>query len=179
MVAEDPFGDVLIVPLCDIIDDIKEELHATNVEMINENHIFRQSLGMNPESPDPRTSELETPDVDVEQLKTPNRSKDERISIAGFRRQSSPRLSVTSSGEVIRDSGLAMERGYPLYPSPTHKPDFSNPTGVHREGWYCCKCGEGCHSVILDQSCPHCHNARCSACKIQDLGVGRIGDEDV
>lgn len=141
VVADDPFGDVYIVPLAETLEDIKEVLAVGDIRL--------------PES----TSEIDSI----------FHNATERVNDEELKSMSLPQPTSTPSNKPTVETAAIKTTSQATYASRSIRTgqsyvDFAN---SKHDYWYtCCNCG-GFNSARYSVGCVECHNhVRCSNCTI-------------
>lgn len=152
VVADDTLGDVYVVPLADILDDILEELAATEVRL-PESSSEIEALLVSPDKPKGPVSAAQKSFVDsmalLRSLSTLRVSRDES--------QGSP-----SSSTIANES---RQRG-----DITSSHSFLTSTGPRKDNdqWFCCQCHHGPNNMLMHAGCAYCTNHwRCKNCIVE------------
>lgn len=147
IVADDCFGDIYMVPLTTIMEDVKQALNATSVSlprsvsdikrMIQSGSFSLRGSVLSPESPTA---------TDLEELA-----------------DTSP--TFTEAAQIFMASSPHPQT--PMHAGPTHA---GKRTG---NVWCCCECGDRPLATGLITSCPMCDHRACSNCEHLKISTRR------
>src|SRR4051812_39155423 len=126
VVAENPLGDIWVIPMCDMLNDIREEEHATSVRLAIPADISLLMLGSD-EHIGTQAMRIET-SIDTKQNMKTNTDQ--------------PSIQAQQNKGTVPKTYYRSAEGE----------STSNSTWV----WHCCSCGYGPHNYTIDKICPFC-----------------------
>lgn len=142
VVAENALGDIWVVPMCDILNDIREEEDAISVRLACTADISVLKLGSD-EHIDANATRDESP-IDTKQTKKANRDH--------------PSIETQQNKKATRDdTSIEAQKNKPTVPELHYKSTGGQSTSKPQWVWYCCSCGDGPDNYNLDKSCPFCY----------------------
>jgi hypothetical protein len=146
IVANDPFGDVYVVPLADTFNEIRKAYGAKEVRIASELDLESTGSSAPPREAPNEFSTAKLPVVETEMSKPMRKSK----------KSKEPEPKQTQS-TVSSNTG----------PNEKTNPKLVNAKAIFEYVWYCCGCSDGPYSCKLESGCSNCNRWRCGNCRVE------------
>jgi len=165
VVADDALGDVYMVPLCDILDDVKHVLDAQAARLPENNSEINTILRM---MHDTGIAISDTAAIDTTSAQTLEKE-------AGASPDPPDHLSCTQCGSYLHtketcalpyasDSGGSFAATLPAVTT-----SYASSSSENRYVWYCHCCSNG-PVLVWQNICTECSHERCPECRVEITG---------